>query len=270
MKHSSLRALIIFCLLISFGIAYGQLSKKLSYNGMLTTTSNQLVKDGKYTLQFSLYDAQTEGKPLWTEVQKDVEVENGTFSVLLGSVSPLDISFNKPLYVEMTAVSGPELKEAQVFSPRTELTSSPFSLAPWETKGKDISFSGGKVGVGTDKPTEQFDVNGTVKAKSFVGDGSNLTGITGGTGGVSNTGSTTIAADNDKDGKGEIALQTNGQTRMTVDNGGNIGIGTKTPREKLEVDGNIRVTGEIHSGNSLILDGSNHTLIATEVIGQPN
>ena len=66
-------------------------------------------------------------------------------------------------------------------------------------------------------PSEKLEVSGTVKAGKFVGDGSGLTGITGGKAGQW----TDIA--------GGISY-----------NAGNIGIGTDNPSAKLEVNGNIR------------------------------
>lgn len=78
---------------------------------------------------------------------------------------------------------------------------------------------------------------GNVGAATFTGDGSALTGIASGTGGVINTGSTTIGADSDDNGSGEIALQTRGATKMTVANAGNVGIGTITPEHKLNLYG---------------------------------
>ena len=62
-----------------------------------------------------------------------------------------------------------------------------------------------------------------VVVTSTTGDGSGLTGIGTGTGGVINTGSTTIGADSDGDNVGVIALQINSVTKFSVANDGDIG-----------------------------------------------
>ena len=68
-------------------------------------------------------------------------------------------------------------------------------------------------------------VGGYVSATYFEGDGSHLTGITGATGGVSNTGSTNIAADSDADGVGVINFSTRNILRMRVNNDGSVEVG---------------------------------------------
>lgn len=64
--------------------------------------------------------------------------------------------------------------------------------------------------------------SGTVTANAFVGNGAALTGVTGATGGIANTGSTTAGADTDSNGSGVLDLQTRTQTRLRVDNDGEI------------------------------------------------
>jgi hypothetical protein len=61
----------------------------------------------------------------------------------------------------------------------------------------------------------QGNINGT-----FVGNGAGLTGIGTGTGGVINTGSTTIGADSDADGVGKISFQIAGVEVAAIENDG--------------------------------------------------
>jgi hypothetical protein len=75
--------------------------------------------------------------------------------------------------------------------------------------------AGGGVGIGTESPTEQLEVSGTVKASSFVGDGSGLTGLP-----------TPTDSDWTIDGND-----------MYSSIPGNVGIGTASPDEKLTVEG---------------------------------
>ncbi len=79
-----------------------------------------------------------------------------------------------------------------------------------------VSISGGSLGAMTGSPS----FTGTVTAAAFVGSGAGLTGIGSGTGGVINTGSTTIGADSDSNGVGVIDLQTRTVTRLRIANTG--------------------------------------------------
>ncbi|MDI6804430.1 MAG: tail fiber domain-containing protein [Bacteroidota bacterium] len=129
MKH--LIYIFAFCVLTFsiIGNANAQVPNKISYQGLLTTSAGTPVQDGSYNLTFNIFDVSTGGSALWTEDQTGVAVQRGTFNVLLGSVTTLDISFNQTLYVEVTATPGPGIPSPITFSPRSELTNSPYSFS---------------------------------------------------------------------------------------------------------------------------------------------
>jgi len=61
----------------------------ISYQGKLTQPSGDPFPDGTYTITFSIYDVPNGGTAVWTEFNSTVQVKGGLFSVLLGSVTPI-------------------------------------------------------------------------------------------------------------------------------------------------------------------------------------
>ncbi len=83
---------------------------------------------GSYDLQFVLKDSATGGSTLWSETQTGVSVQQGTFSVILGSVTLLSLPFDLTYYLEVTATAGPGISSPVTFSPRSEFTSAPYAF----------------------------------------------------------------------------------------------------------------------------------------------
>lgn len=95
-----------------------------------------------------------------------------------------------------------------------------------EANSGKLIISGGNVGIGSLTPGKQLDVQGTVRATYFVGDGSGLTGVSGGTSGW-----------------------TLGASNVGISTTNNVGIGSSTPTQKLDVVGTIRATSFVGSGS---------------------
>jgi hypothetical protein len=107
----------------------------------------------------------------------------------------------------------------------------------------------GNVGIGSTNPQAKLDVNGTIRVGSYGGNDqavpksyidTNFAPLSGGTGsafvqGGNSFGTTAILGTNDAT---DLAIETGGTTRMTVDSSGDVGIGTNNPVSKLHVYGN--------------------------------
>jgi hypothetical protein len=136
-----------------FAATATSLPLKMSYQGLLTTTGGTPVADGLYDLTVDLYDSLTNGSSKWSEIHTGVPVQRGTFSITLGVATPLSLQFNQPLFAKIVATNGPAGPSYPLtFSPRSELSSAPYSLGPWVTKGTDLYYKNGSIGIGSTAP----------------------------------------------------------------------------------------------------------------------
>lgn len=114
--------LILFCFLSSVfcPLNYAAIPHLINYQGRLTDKDNQPL-EGSYTLTFRIYDAETSGSLLWEEAHSGVVIQKGIFSILLGSVTNLGLSFDRPYFLEIKVGS-------EVMSPRQQISSSAYAL----------------------------------------------------------------------------------------------------------------------------------------------
>jgi hypothetical protein len=93
----------------TYGAEVIAIPQMLSYQGKLTDTSGIPVPNSDYSVTFALYTTSSGGSPFWSETQS-VTTEDGLFSVLLGSVTPIgSIPDGGVVYLAMTVSGGPEL-----------------------------------------------------------------------------------------------------------------------------------------------------------------
>ncbi|WP_299286677.1 tail fiber domain-containing protein [uncultured Mucilaginibacter sp.] len=118
----------------------------------------------------------------------------------------------------------------------------------------------GNVGIGTTTPSQKLDVNGSINAAtSLISQGSVFIDAA-----ITNTGALSPGLILGGIGSGEsisskrtsgtnqygIDFYTAGANRMSINNGGNIGIGNNVPTEKLDVTGNLKFSGALMPNNN--------------------
>ena len=104
---------------------YSQVPNTLSWQGIVQD-NNGANLDGQFNITTRLFDVSSGGTALWTETQNNVQISDGLANLTLGEVTPLTISFNNQLWLEVQVGAGTPL-------PRIKLTSVPYALSSNES-----------------------------------------------------------------------------------------------------------------------------------------
>lgn len=148
----------IYCLLVT--AIYADIPRTINYQGKLTDKQGYAL-NGEYNVTFKLYDVETGGTPLWTEFHSNIQVQKGLFSVLLGTMTPLNLSFDKQYYLGIQVGADPEM------APRQILASAPYAFTAESAKTvTSPPFSGFGAWYTKDTNNTDFARNTVYKAQS--------------------------------------------------------------------------------------------------------
>ena len=105
---------------------FATVPNQINFQGTLTDSTGSPITDTRLMV-FSIYDQESGGSLLWAETHTSVDVADGIFHVMLGSVTPVPSSIftGTTLWLETTV-------EGQTLDPRTELATIPYGFKSFD------------------------------------------------------------------------------------------------------------------------------------------
>ncbi|MBN2542536.1 hypothetical protein JXI42_06685 [bacterium] len=103
-----MRKILILVFILFIVVNTGAVPRLIPYQGKLTNTAGVAI-NGTRNIQFAIYRTPTAGPGIWNETHWNVQVTNGLFDVVLGSVSPMNLDLADGPYYLQVAVNGDAL-----------------------------------------------------------------------------------------------------------------------------------------------------------------
>jgi hypothetical protein len=113
-------SLIALAVFLTVSIARADAPRIIHFQGVLTDDLGDVL-EGTYSVTFSLYNVESGGTALWSEIN-DVDCENGLFSIILGLSTTLDLEFSEQYWIGYQVAGDTEM------TPRSRLASVPYAM----------------------------------------------------------------------------------------------------------------------------------------------
>jgi len=193
----------VFLITISLSLitATSGIPKLINLQGRLTDANNVPLY-GNFRMVFRIYDASSGGVKLWEEIHEGINnittSKQGIFNVLLGSITPITLRFDKDYWLEI------QVKD-EILLPRQRIASVGYAFIADGINGtENVFFGSGNVGIGTKAPLRRL---------SIVDDGVGL----------------------DRPATNVLGFYTANVERMRITPDGFVGIGTPAPATRLHI-----------------------------------
>ena len=130
MKALSKSIVIVAALFLITSPLFAEIPHLISYQGKLGDKDGKPLT-GSYNITFRIYDAETGGNLKWSEAHSGVVVNKGYFSLMLGSLTTLNLPFDQPYWLTIQVGGDPEM------TPRQRLASSGYAYRAESAKAAD-------------------------------------------------------------------------------------------------------------------------------------
>lgn len=231
--NSIASSILLILLIIDFTVSSGmaqEVPQQISYQGKLMENGQPVT--GTRTFIFTI--------DTWTETHTDIPIEDGLYSVQLGSINPIPFE----IFTDNATATLQISVDGTLLEPTTDILSVPYAFKAGNAHSADqlgevVYLDNNNVGIGTTTPQAALDMN---------------------SGGIRLGGETRYAwphqgADNLGDHTATQNIKLNGHWLSSdgnnegvyVNNYGNVGVGTNNPRERLEVNGAIRANSHFNT-----------------------
>ncbi|MEO5989425.1 MAG: hypothetical protein ABIU54_02905 [Candidatus Eisenbacteria bacterium] len=279
-RHGFLGALCL-CLLFPSLTGAAALGRQFTYQGQLNQSGTPV--NSTVSFRFSLWADEGTGNPPSGGVQvgasqlvPNVPVVAGLFSAAVNANDEFGpTAFNgQARWLQVEVCETGACSVSTVLGPRQPVTAAPYALGPWQLSGTNLSYTQGRVGIGTASPAAMVHVQGTGPALLLqdMASASNQAGylsfwndvsVETGWFGYGTAGSPHMSVVNARSGGG-VKIWAGGAERLSLISTGSVGIGTTAPTQKLDVRGDVKLGS---SGQYFAAGGQENFKIVRGTVG---